>query len=111
MGKKYPFILQFQIGTEAADSYQGQAVVQLLCSWSCRHCRKAYYEKVGKEDNLTVGEVIHMKCKVKSSLEECMQDREVMLSLLVKACETAVADTGTYMVHMWMQAAELNLKL
>lgn len=64
------------MGTEATDSYQGQAVVQLFCSWSYRHCRKVYYEKVEKEDNLTEGEVICMKCKVKSSLEECVHDTE-----------------------------------
>lgn len=72
--KKVSFILQFCCGAEAADSYQGQAAIQLFCSWSCRHCRKVYYEKMGKKDTFTGGEVIRMKCNVKSSLEECVQD-------------------------------------
>lgn len=117
MGKKYPFILQFRKGTEAADSYQSQADVQLFCSWSCRRCRKVYYEKVGKEDNLTEGEVIHMKCKVKSSLEDaCMTQRDDTVFageswLFFQTCEAVAAYTGTYRVHMWMRAVELNLKL
>lgn len=114
MEKKYPFILQFCKGTEAADSYQGQAVVQLFCSWSCRHWRKVYHEKVGKEYSLTEGEVIHTKCKVKSSREECVHDTERWCCLCWWSWLffSAMWDSsGTHRVHMWTQAVELNLKL